>query len=87
MGGGKKSVDGQSTWKPPSGLASWDDRIAEVENVERTAEGPLLVFILWYGSVSERVLTCFRKNGHRSCHDTTVVYDKCPQQVPSCLVT
>jgi chromobox protein 1 len=86
VGGGKKSVDGQSTWKPPSDLASWDDRIAEVETVERTAEGPLLVFIIWYGSIWERVLTCLRKNGHRSCHDTTVVYDKCPQQVPSCLV-
>jgi len=37
-----------SEWKPPSDLASWDDKVAVVETVEKMENGMILVYLLWY---------------------------------------
>jgi len=74
-----------SEWKPPSDLASWDDKVAAVETVERMENGMILVYLLWYEPAGTILwagsLTLGRKNGRKSVHDTTVVYHKCPQRV------
>lgn len=38
----------EDTWKPPKDLASWENLVAEVETVEKTASGLILVYLLWY---------------------------------------
>ena len=37
-----------SSWKPPADLASWDNMVAEVETVEKTDTGVVLVYLHWY---------------------------------------
>lgn len=78
-----------SEWKPPPDLTSWDDKVAAVETVEKTDNGMILVYLLWYGTHSKFVvcsLIWVRKNGRKSVHDTTAVYQKCPQRVIPCHV-
>lgn len=53
-------------WSPPSG--SWEDEIESVDACESENSGKLMVFLNW-------------KNGHKTKHDTSVVYKKCPQKV------
>ena len=37
-----------SSWKPPTDLVSWDDLVAEVETVEKTENGLIVVYLEWY---------------------------------------
>jgi hypothetical protein len=41
-------LNGASSWKPPTDLDSWDDKVAEVETVEKTDKGLILVYLHWY---------------------------------------
>ena len=41
-----KSTD-SSSWKPPADLESWDDKVADIETVEKTDEGIILVYLNW----------------------------------------
>ncbi|KAK5652737.1 hypothetical protein OQA88_9590 [Cercophora sp. LCS_1] len=53
-------------WKPPAG--SWEDHIAQLDACQDEATGKLMVYLTW-------------KNGHKTQHDTSVVYQRCPQKV------
>jgi len=64
----RQKTNGMNAWEPPKDLVSWDDKVANVETVEKTENGLVLVYLHW-------------KDGHKSCHDTTVVYAKCPQRM------
>lgn len=37
-----------SAWRPPADLESWDEKVAAVETVEKTDNGMVLVYLLWY---------------------------------------
>jgi len=56
----------QAAWKPPAG--SWEDEIASLDACEDEVEGKLMVYLTW-------------KNGHRTQHETKVIYKRCPQKV------
>jgi len=53
-------------WKPPSG--SWEDHIAQLDACEDEESGKLMVYLTW-------------KNGHKTQHDTAVIYQRCPQKM------
>lgn len=53
-------------WSPPAG--SWEDEIATIDACEDEGSGKLVVYLVW-------------KNGHKTKHDTQVIYKKCPQKV------
>jgi chromobox protein 1 len=53
-------------WKPPAG--SWEDHIAQLDACEDEESGKLMVYLTW-------------KNGHKTQHETAVIYQRCPQKV------
>ncbi|KAL2135778.1 hypothetical protein VTI74DRAFT_6983 [Chaetomium olivicolor] len=54
------------TWKPPPG--SWEDHIAQLDACEDEETGKLMVYLTW-------------KNGHKTQHETHVIYQRCPQKM------
>ncbi|KAK0629076.1 hypothetical protein B0T17DRAFT_633431 [Bombardia bombarda] len=54
------------TWKPPAG--SWEDHIAQLDACEDEETGKLMVYLTW-------------KNGHKTQHETNVIYSRCPQKM------
>ena len=64
----------KAEWKPPAG--SWEEEIASLDACEDEETGKLMVYLTW-------------KNGHRTQHETGVIYKRCPQKVSkirSCLI-
>ncbi|SPQ23246.1 5a5eb28f-11e3-4221-b78b-cf2abd6e3472 [Thermothielavioides terrestris] len=55
-----------STWKPPPG--SWEDHIAHLDACEDEDTHKLMVYLTW-------------KNGHKTQHETSVIYKRCPQKL------
>ncbi|KAK4111433.1 hypothetical protein N656DRAFT_790496 [Canariomyces notabilis] len=55
-----------ATWKPPPG--SWEDHIAQLDACEDEESGKLMVYLTW-------------KNGHKTCHETGVIYQRAPQKM------
>jgi chromobox protein 1 len=53
-------------WKPPPG--SWEDHIAQLDACEDEVTHKLVVYVTW-------------KNGHKTQHETSVIYQRCPQKV------
>lgn len=53
-------------WTPPSG--SWEDDIESIDACEEQGSGKLIVYLNW-------------KNGHKTKHDTSIIYKKCPQKM------
>ncbi|KAK0641045.1 hypothetical protein B0T16DRAFT_461157 [Cercophora newfieldiana] len=53
-------------WKPPAG--SWEDHIAQLDACEDEDSGKLMVYLTW-------------KNGHKTQHETSVIYQRCPQKM------
>jgi chromobox protein 1 len=53
-------------WKPPAG--SWEDHIAQLDACEDEESGKLMVYLTW-------------KNGHKTQHETGVIYQRCPQKM------
>ncbi|KAK0617216.1 hypothetical protein B0T14DRAFT_402806, partial [Immersiella caudata] len=53
-------------WKPPAG--SWEDHIAHLDACEDEESGKLMVYLTW-------------KNGHKTQHETSVIYQRCPQKM------
>lgn len=53
-------------WTPPSG--SWEDEIDKIDACEEEGSGKLVVYLNW-------------KNGHKTKHETAIIYKKCPQKV------
>lgn len=60
-------------WKPPVG--SWEEEIESIDACHDEHTGKLTVYLTW-------------KNGHKTQHDTKVIYQRCPQKVsrerPTC---
>jgi chromobox protein 1 len=56
----------QVAWKPPAG--SWEDQITELDACEDEESGKLMVYLTW-------------KDGHKTQHETSVIYKRCPQKV------
>lgn len=56
----------QVAWKPPAG--SWEDEIDELDACEDEESGKLMVYLTW-------------KDGHKTQHETSVIYKRCPQKV------
>lgn len=56
----------RAAWKPPAG--SWEEDIASLDACEDEEKGKLMVYLTW-------------KNGHRTQHETSVIYKRCPQKV------
>ena len=54
------------TWKPPPG--SWEDHIANLDACEDEDSNSLMVYLTW-------------KNGQKTQHTTSVIYQRCPQKV------
>ena len=55
-----------AAWKPPAG--SWEDEIEQLDACEDEDTGKLMVYLTW-------------KNGHKTQHETKVIYRRCPQKV------
>ncbi|KAK1827708.1 putative heterochromatin factor HP1 [Podospora conica] len=55
-----------ATWKPPAG--SWEDHIAQLDACEDEETGKLMVYLTW-------------KNGHKTQHETSIIYQRCPQKM------
>ncbi|KAK1759575.1 hypothetical protein QBC47DRAFT_372425 [Echria macrotheca] len=55
-----------ATWKPPAG--SWEDHIAQLDACEDEESGKLMVYLTW-------------KNGHKTQHETSIIYQRCPQKM------
>ncbi len=53
-------------WRPPAGL--WEEHIAQLDAFEDEETGKLMVYLTW-------------KNGHKTQHETSVIYKRCPQKV------
>lgn len=58
-----------AVWKPPPG--SWEDHVAHLDACEDEESGKLMVYLTW-------------KNGHKTQHETNVIYQRCPQKVCEC---
>ncbi|KAK4201097.1 putative heterochromatin factor HP1 [Triangularia verruculosa] len=56
----------QTAWKPPAG--SWEDHIAQLDACEDEETHKLMVYLTW-------------KNGHKTQHETSVIYSRCPQKM------
>ncbi|KAK1767698.1 hypothetical protein QBC33DRAFT_54604 [Phialemonium atrogriseum] len=56
----------RAAWKPPAG--SWEEDIASLDACEDEEKGKLMVYLTW-------------KNGHRTQHETSVIYKRCPQKM------
>ncbi|KAK3331991.1 hypothetical protein B0T19DRAFT_438871 [Cercophora scortea] len=70
---GDHPVDGEAplsaraaAWKPPAG--SWEDHIAQLDACEDEDTHKLMVYLTW-------------KNGHKTQHETSVIYNRCPQKM------
>lgn len=55
-----------AAWKPPAG--SWEDEITDLDACEDEETGKLMVYLTW-------------KDGHKTQHETSVIYKRCPQKV------
>ncbi|KAK4134979.1 hypothetical protein BT67DRAFT_441412 [Trichocladium antarcticum] len=55
-----------AVWKPPPG--SWEDHVAHLDACEDEESGKLMVYLTW-------------KNGHKTQHETNVIYQRCPQKM------
>ncbi|KAK9413145.1 hypothetical protein SUNI508_12030 [Seiridium unicorne] len=53
-------------WTPPAG--SWEDQVASIDACHDENTGKLIVYLSW-------------KNGHKTQHDTKIVYSRCPQKM------
>lgn len=53
-------------WKPPQG--SWEDAVESIDACHDENTGKLIVYLTW-------------KTGHKTQHDTKVIYARCPQKV------
>lgn len=53
-------------WKPPVG--SWEEEIESIDACHDEHTGKLTVYLTW-------------KNGHKTQHDTKVIYQRCPQKM------
>lgn len=53
-------------WTPPAG--SWEDHVASIDACHDEETGKLIVYLSW-------------KNGHKTQHDTKIVYSRCPQKM------
>ncbi|KAI0011454.1 heterochromatin protein one [Xylariaceae sp. FL0662B] len=53
-------------WKPPVG--SWEDEVESIDACHDENTGKLIVYLTW-------------KNGHKTQHDTKVIYQRCPQKM------
>jgi hypothetical protein len=53
-------------WYPPPGL--WEDLIDKIDACQDEESGGLVIYLNW-------------KNGHKTKHDTEVIYRRCPQKV------
>ncbi|KAH9886578.1 heterochromatin protein one [Xylariomycetidae sp. FL2044] len=53
-------------WKPPVG--SWEDEVESIDACHDENSGKLIVYLTW-------------KNGHKTQHDTKVIYQRCPQKM------
>ncbi|OTA88261.1 hypothetical protein M434DRAFT_399091 [Hypoxylon sp. CO27-5] len=53
-------------FKPPVG--SWEDDVESIDACHDEVTGKLIVYLTW-------------KNGHKTQHDTQVVYKRCPQKM------
>ena len=60
----------QAAWKPPSGL--WEEHIVDLDACEDEESGKLMVYLTW-------------KDGHKTQHETSVIYKRCPQKVGAVL--
>ncbi|KAK4180074.1 putative heterochromatin factor HP1 [Triangularia setosa] len=56
----------QAAWKPPAG--SWENHIAQLDACEDEETHKLMVYLTW-------------KNGHKTQHETSVIYSRCPQKM------
>lgn len=56
----------QVAWKPPAG--SWEDQIVDLDACEDEETGKLMVYLTW-------------QDGHKTQHETSVIYKRCPQKV------
>lgn len=63
---GATSPPATKKWTPPSG--SWEDEIEKIDACEEEGSGKLVVYLNW-------------KNGHKTKHETAVIYKKCPQKM------
>jgi len=59
----------QAEWKPPPG--SWEDEILDLDACEDEESGKLMVYLTW-------------KDGHKTQHETSVIYKRCPQKAGLC---
>ncbi|KAI1363408.1 heterochromatin protein one [Xylaria arbuscula] len=55
-----------SKWKPPQG--SWEDAVESIDACHDENSGKLIVYLTW-------------KTGHKTQHDTKVIYARCPQKM------
>ncbi|CAJ2504705.1 Uu.00g120990.m01.CDS01 [Anthostomella pinea] len=53
-------------WKPPQG--SWEDDVESIDACHDENTGKLIVYLTW-------------KNGHKTQHETKVIYQRCPQKM------
>ncbi|KAI1374476.1 heterochromatin protein one [Hypoxylon crocopeplum] len=53
-------------WQPPVG--SWEDEVGAIDACHDENTGKLIVYVTW-------------KNGHKTQHDTKVIYQRCPQKM------
>ncbi|KAI0477180.1 heterochromatin protein one [Xylariaceae sp. FL0804] len=53
-------------WKPPAG--TWEDEIESIDACHDENTSKLMVYLTW-------------KNGHKTQHDTKVIYQRCPQKM------
>ncbi|KAK3900761.1 hypothetical protein C8A05DRAFT_35588 [Staphylotrichum tortipilum] len=53
-------------WKPPPG--SWEEHVAHLDACEDEESGSLVVYLTW-------------KNGKKTQHSTSVIYQRCPQKM------
>ncbi|KAI1077905.1 hypothetical protein F5B20DRAFT_549707 [Whalleya microplaca] len=54
------------SWKPPVG--SWEEAVESIDACHDENTGKLIVYLTW-------------KNGHKTQHDTKVIYQRCPQKM------
>ncbi|KAI5861330.1 heterochromatin protein one [Durotheca rogersii] len=54
------------SWHPPVG--SWEDEVESIDACHDENTGKLIVYLTW-------------KNGHKTQHDTKVIYQRCPQKM------
>ncbi|KAI2636767.1 heterochromatin protein one [Xylaria nigripes] len=58
--------DHKRAWKPPQG--SWEDDVETIDACHDENSGKLVVYLTW-------------KDGHKTQHDTKMIYSRCPQKM------